>query len=335
MASWRRRVHHRHRGPGQHRRRLRRGAGQHAVHRHRRASALLVFFGSTILHAVIFMGLYELLGRARIRLPVGGVLGQAAANALVGVVDLAGDRAASGAAVERRQAQRGSGFRVDRRLDWRRPWHMSQTVGRARRSPCHGRHHRAAAWPWSRGFLRPAPARSGSSRSSSTRSSARWPRTTISASSPLRAPRGVLFDRNGRVLVENRPAFNVSIVRLKTTDLDRTIRLLSAVAGVDERNVREIVDRHRREPSYRPIVVIENATLAQVAAITARRLDFELPDVVVQQVPTRAVSDERARRAPVRLRRRGQRRAGRRPTTRSRAATSSARPGSRRRTTRC
>jgi penicillin-binding protein 2 len=103
----------------------------------------------------------------------------------------------------------------------------------------------------------------------------------------LRAPRGVLFDRNGRVLVENRPAFNVSIVRLKTTDLDRTIRMLSAVAGVDERTVREIVDRHRREPSYRPIVVIENATLAQVAAISARRLDFELPDVVVQQVPTR------------------------------------------------
>jgi penicillin-binding protein 2 len=104
---------------------------------------------------------------------------------------------------------------------------------------------------------------------------------------PLRAPRGVLFDRNGRVLVENRPAFNVSIVRLHTTDLDRTIRLLSAVAGIDEQNVREIVDRHRNEPSYRPIVVIENATLAQVAAITARRLDFELPDVLVQEVPTR------------------------------------------------
>jgi penicillin-binding protein 2 len=103
----------------------------------------------------------------------------------------------------------------------------------------------------------------------------------------LRAPRGVLFDRNGRVLVENRPSFNVSIVRLKTTDLDRTIHLLSAVAGVEESSIREIVDRHRREPSYRPIVVIENATLAQVAAITARRLDFELPDVVVQQVPTR------------------------------------------------
>lgn len=103
----------------------------------------------------------------------------------------------------------------------------------------------------------------------------------------LRAPRGILFDRDGRVLVENRHSFTISIVREHTKDLDRTIRLLAAVAGVDEKRVREIVDRHRREPSYQPIVIIEDATLAQVAAVTARRLDFELPDVVVEEVPTR------------------------------------------------
>jgi penicillin-binding protein 2 len=103
----------------------------------------------------------------------------------------------------------------------------------------------------------------------------------------LRAPRGVLFDRNGKVLVENRHSLNVSIVREHTKDLDRTIRLLAAVGGLDVAQVRQIVDRHRGEPTYRPIVVIEDASLAQVAAITARRLDFELPDVVVEEVPMR------------------------------------------------
>jgi len=103
----------------------------------------------------------------------------------------------------------------------------------------------------------------------------------------LRAPRGVLFDRNGKVLVENRHSFNISIVREHTKDLDRTIRLLADLAGLDVEEVRQIVDRHRNEPTYRPIVVIEDASLSQVAAIMARRLDFELPDVVVEQVPTR------------------------------------------------
>ncbi len=108
----------------------------------------------------------------------------------------------------------------------------------------------------------------------------------------LRAPRGVIFDRTGRLLVENRNSFNISIVREHTKDLDRTIRVLSSVTGFDEKAIREIVERHRREPSYRPIVVIADATLAQVAAVTARRLDFELPDVIVQEVPTREYPDE-------------------------------------------
>ena len=108
----------------------------------------------------------------------------------------------------------------------------------------------------------------------------------------LRAPRGVIFDRTGKLLVENRNAFDISIVREHTKDSARTIRVLSSVTGVDEKAIKEIVDRHRREPSYRPIVVIPDATLSQVAAVAARRLDFELPDVIVQEVPTREYPDQ-------------------------------------------
>src|SRR3954454_19396584 len=103
----------------------------------------------------------------------------------------------------------------------------------------------------------------------------------------LRAPRGLMLDRNGKILVDNRGSYSISIVREHTKDLNRTIRLLSAVLGLDESGVRSIVDRHRKEPTYRPITVVQDATLAQVAAVKARRLDFELPDIVVEQVPTR------------------------------------------------
>jgi penicillin-binding protein 2 len=104
---------------------------------------------------------------------------------------------------------------------------------------------------------------------------------------PLRAPRGIVFDRNQRVLVVNRRSYSISIVREHTKDLNQTIRLLSAVLGLEEAGVRTIVDRHRREPGYRPITIVPDATLAQMAAIKARRLDYELPDIVVEQVPTR------------------------------------------------
>jgi penicillin-binding protein 2 len=110
----------------------------------------------------------------------------------------------------------------------------------------------------------------------------------------LRAPRGMVFDRNGQVLVENRHSYSISVVRERTRDLNRTIRLLADVMGMDVARVREIVDRYRREPAYRPITIVQDATLAQVAAVMARRLDFELPDVVVEQVPTRRYPDAMA-----------------------------------------
>jgi len=111
----------------------------------------------------------------------------------------------------------------------------------------------------------------------------------------LRAPRGIVLDRDGRILVENRPSFSISIMREHSKDLNRTIRMLAAVLGYEESNVREIVDRHRREPTYRPVTIVLDASIAQVSAVRARRL--ELPDVLVEPMPTRRYPDKLAAHA--------------------------------------
>jgi penicillin-binding protein 2 len=102
---------------------------------------------------------------------------------------------------------------------------------------------------------------------------------------PLPAPRGMLVDRHGQVLVDNQETFNIALVREQTTDLDKTLRILAQATGADEAVLHETVNRRRREPSYRPIVLIENATRAQLAAFLARQL--ELPGIIHQRVPTR------------------------------------------------
>jgi len=101
----------------------------------------------------------------------------------------------------------------------------------------------------------------------------------------LRAPRGVVFDRDLKALVVNRQSFSISIVREHTKDMNKAIRNLSAVLHLDEAGVRAIVDRHKREPSYRPITIVQDATSAQVASVLARKL--ELPEIDVEPVPTR------------------------------------------------
>ena len=102
---------------------------------------------------------------------------------------------------------------------------------------------------------------------------------------PLPAPRGVLLDRDGKVLVENQSTFNIALIREQTKNIPEVLRALAAATGADEATMRDTVNRRRREPSYRPIVLIENASEAQVIAVAARRLD--LPGVFWQPVPSR------------------------------------------------
>lgn len=102
---------------------------------------------------------------------------------------------------------------------------------------------------------------------------------------PLAAPRGVLYDRHGEVLVENQHKFNIVLLRERARDVEATLRALAAATGADLAQMQETVDRRRREPSYRPIVLIENASRAQVAAVRARSL--EMPGIEDHQVPTR------------------------------------------------
>src|SRR5262245_11660723 len=59
-----------------------------------------------------------------------------------------------------------------------------------------------------------------------------------------RAPRGIVLDRNGEVLILNRQSRSISIAREHTKDLDRTVELLASTLRVEADAVRTIVDRH-------------------------------------------------------------------------------------------
>ena len=65
----------------------------------------VVFFGATVLHAVVFMGLYIVLDVRHFGTPYAAVAGQATANAIVGVVAFQLVELLPGA-MERRKAQR-------------------------------------------------------------------------------------------------------------------------------------------------------------------------------------------------------------------------------------
>lgn len=101
---------------------------------------------------------------------------------------------------------------------------------------------------------------------------------------PLVAPRGPLLDREGQVLVENRPSFSIILRPEDCRDLDGTIAKLSRLLKIGEGQIRERIAR--RGAPFQPVVVKANATERDVASVEARRL--ELPQVEVDPVPLRS-----------------------------------------------
>jgi penicillin-binding protein 2 len=102
---------------------------------------------------------------------------------------------------------------------------------------------------------------------------------------PIIAPRGEIFDRNGELLVSNRPGFVVSLLDLSKRDQPEVIRYLSELLEMEEVEIREKIWQQRFR-SFAPIrLTMKPVSAGVVAQIEERRMD--LPGVVVETQPIR------------------------------------------------
>jgi penicillin-binding protein 2 len=111
---------------------------------------------------------------------------------------------------------------------------------------------------------------------------------------PVAAPRGILFDRNGLPLVDNRPAFTLSLIpRELDRDVERRDAVLGRVASLLGLPFGDLLDAVARVPadSIVPVRVRRGLTLEDVAKIEEWKL--ELPGVIVEVEPQRAYPTSR------------------------------------------
>jgi penicillin-binding protein 2 len=108
---------------------------------------------------------------------------------------------------------------------------------------------------------------------------------------PLPAPRGIIYDRNGKVIAENLPGYTVSILAPHADSLRSALARLREVITLTDDDIETVVKRYNRAPN-RPAVILADAKFQEVSVLEEHRTEF--PTVIIQSTPKRWYPDSTA-----------------------------------------
>lgn len=102
---------------------------------------------------------------------------------------------------------------------------------------------------------------------------------------PIEPPRGAVFDRNGELLVENRPSFSVALIRQEVSDPQRLLLNLNNLLGVPFSDLQRKFELTRRYPPYLPAPLVNDISRDTMEILLEH--GNSLPGVLVKVVPVR------------------------------------------------
>jgi penicillin-binding protein 2 len=94
---------------------------------------------------------------------------------------------------------------------------------------------------------------------------------------PILAPRGRLFDREGRLLVDNYPSVSCFLLREQVKDLDADLPLIAQGLHISVEQIHATLRHYQLAPNYQPIPLKQDITPDEQAFIAAHR--DELPEL--------------------------------------------------------
>jgi len=97
---------------------------------------------------------------------------------------------------------------------------------------------------------------------------------------PVIAPRGRMLDRDGRVLVDNRPAFSVLLLREDPVLVEKYLPAISDGLDIPLDDLRQQLNTARNLPKFQPIVIKPDASPADIAYIESHRSDIPILEMI-------------------------------------------------------
>ena len=102
---------------------------------------------------------------------------------------------------------------------------------------------------------------------------------------PLIAPRGLIYDREGRILVDNVQSSNLVFFPEKVENPQATIEFLMRALQTRREGLQERFQKARDDVHYRPVVVKENLSMEEIAYLLSHQVEH--PELAIVEQPRR------------------------------------------------
>lgn len=91
---------------------------------------------------------------------------------------------------------------------------------------------------------------------------------------PVAPNRGLIYDRNGVLMAENRPVFSLELVPEDIDDLTDTLAQLQTLLSLDQSTIEEFKDHFKRHRRFKPVTLINRLSEQEVALFSAQQHRF-------------------------------------------------------------
>ena len=102
----------------------------------------------------------------------------------------------------------------------------------------------------------------------------------------IKAPRGLILDRNHKRLSENKLSFNLFLIREYAWNINRSIETAARLTGIDKKKINKSIEKYKGYPKAFAIPIKRDLSLAKVIYIESRSDEF--PEFEINIEPARA-----------------------------------------------
>lgn len=92
---------------------------------------------------------------------------------------------------------------------------------------------------------------------------------------PVAPNRGLIYDRNGVLLAENKPVFTLEIIPEEVQDLDETLLQLSVLLDIDAEEIEDFRSSLKRQRRFKPVALRNRLNVQEVAIFSASQHKFQ------------------------------------------------------------